>query len=100
MTTEHDIPYMPIDCDQHSLLEVLAMRRAAVAALALDADGDEAVVHGTVQDVLTRHAAEYLVVRDSAGCEHLIRLDRLLALYDGTGEAVWRQKNADTGQGS
>ena len=27
--------YVPIDCDQHSVLELLAMRRAAVPAMRL-----------------------------------------------------------------
>jgi len=99
MTIEHDRPYLPIDCDQHSLLEVLAMRRAVVAARALDDAGDAATTHGTVQDVVTRRAAEYLVVRDSAGREHPIRLDRLQVIYDGTDAVIWRQKTDDADRG-
>jgi len=96
MTIDGDRPYLPIDCDQHSLLEVLAMRRATVSVQALGLDGVEAVLHGTVLDVVTRGAAEYLIVRDSAGREHAVRLDRLRLLRDGTGATVWRQKTIDT----
>lgn len=91
MTTN---PYVPIDCDQHSVLEVLAMRRARVSARAWDASGGEITVHGVVEDVYTRSAAEYLVIRDAAGGVHSIRLDRLRSLYDESGGPVWRQKNA------
>lgn len=96
MTIDRDRPYVPIDCDQHSLLEVLAMRRAAVSVHALASDGVEAVLYGTVVDVVTRGAAEYLVVRDAAGREHATRLDRLRVLRDGTGATVWRQTTIDT----
>ena len=99
MTIEHDRPYLPIDCDQHSLLEVLAMRRAAVSVRSLDDAGGAVLMDGKVQDVVTRRAAEYLVVRDSAGREHPIRLDRLRVLYDGTGAVIWRQKADDVDQG-
>ena len=95
MTIERDRPYLPIDCDQHSRLEVLAMRRAVVSVRVLDDVGGVASMHGTVEDVVTRHAAEYLVVRDSAGHEQHIRLDRLQLLYDSTGVVIWRQKTDD-----
>jgi transcriptional antiterminator Rof (Rho-off) len=33
--------YVPIDCDQHSVLELLAMRRTKVAGRAYDENGGE-----------------------------------------------------------
>jgi transcriptional antiterminator Rof (Rho-off) len=86
--------YQPIDCDQHSVLELLAMRRAQVAVKAMDAQGGELAVEGTLVDVLTRDAAEYLVVRDAGGDERSLRLDRLHAVFGVAGELLWRQKNA------
>ncbi len=93
MTT---IDYRPIDCDQHSVLELLAMRRARATARAVDARGDALAVEGTVIDVLTRDAAEYLVIRDADGVDHSLRLDRLLGLFGRGGELLWRQQNAGT----
>lgn len=86
MTTD---PYVPIDCDRHSTLEVLAMRHAAVTVRARDEAGVGMALPATVVDVLTRSGAEYLVVRDEHGCEHRIRLDRLQALYDAAGVLIW-----------
>ena len=89
MTTS---PYIPIDCDQHSVLELLAMRRARVSLRARDEAGFELTLLGVIEDVLTRSGAEYLVLRDRTACEHSIRLDRLEALFDETGGLLWRQK--------
>jgi transcriptional antiterminator Rof (Rho-off) len=88
--------YQPIDCDQHSLLELLAMRRTPVTAKAVDADGGSLAVAGTAVDVLTRDAAEYLVIRDADGADHSLRLDRLHGLFGPGGELLWRQTNATT----
>lgn len=86
--------YQPIDCDQHSVIELLAMRRTRVTARALDGNGGGLAVAGTAVDVLTRDAAEYLVIRDATGTDHSLRLDRLHELFGPGGELLWRQKNA------
>ena len=88
--------YRPIDCDQHSVLEVLAMRRSRVVLDMRDDDGTVATCAGTVIDVLTRRGAEYLVLDpgpDRPGGARSIRLDRLLEIRDADGLAVWRQQS-------
>lgn len=88
--------YQPIDCDQHSVLELLAMRRTRVTAKAVDAHGGGLAVTGTAVDVLTRDAAEYLVIRDATGTDRSLRLDRLHELFARSGELLWRQTDAGT----
>lgn len=85
--------YVPIDCDQHSVLELLAMRRVAVTVKAVDADGAGLVLEGVVSDVVTRDRAEFLELRDLTGGTQALRLDRLLALYDADGGLLWRQQS-------
>lgn len=92
MTNESDTPYVPIGCDQHSVLELLAMRRVTVALQARGHDGRVFRLHGSVRDVATRSGAEYLVLLDGAAAEHAVRLDRLLTLHDQAGTLLWRQK--------
>lgn len=89
MTTD----YEPIDCGQHSVLELLAMRRARVVARSGPPKGTVSIVEGVVCDVLTRDGAEYLILHDQADRECSIRLDRLLSLSAPDGEPIWRQKN-------
>ena len=88
MTTD----YLPIDCDQHSVLELLAMRRARIMVQSKSPQGTVSVVEAIVFDVLTRDGAEYLVLRNQAGNEFSVRLDRLLSLSTPDGEPFWRQK--------
>ena len=89
MTTD----YLPIDCDQHSILELLAMRRTQVVAKIKLADGSFRQLRAQVDDVLTRDGAEYLILSDQAGESLSIRLDHLLGLSTPDGERLWRQKN-------
>ena len=89
MTTD----YLPIDCDQHSDLELLAMRHTQVVAKTKLADGGLQQLRGQVRDVLTRDGAEYLILSDQAGEPFSIRLDHLLGLSTPAGEQLWRQKN-------
>ena len=89
MTTD----YRPIDCDQHSVLELLAMRRTQVVAEASLPDGGVQRLQAQVRDVLTRDGAEYLVLCDQAGKSISVRLDHLLGLSMRDGELLWRQKN-------
>jgi transcriptional antiterminator Rof (Rho-off) len=92
--------YQPIDCDQHSILEVLAMRRSRVMLDARVEGGAGATYTGLVVDVLARSGAEYLVlesVSGQAGATLSIRLDRLLEIRDMDGVTVWRQQSDDRG---
>ena len=89
MTTD----YLPIDCDQHSILELLAMRRTQVVAKIKLADGGFRQLRAQVDDVLTRDGAEYLILSDQAGESLSIRLDHLQGLSTPDGERLWRQKN-------
>ena len=83
--------YVPIDCDQHSVLELLAMHRTKVTVEAVGAGAGVAAFDGTVVDVLTRAGAEYLALESDDGRTDL-RLDRLLTIRDGDGAVVWRQE--------
>lgn len=83
--------YVPIDCDQHSVLELLAMRHAKVTVEADSGEGRPVTHSGIVVDVLTRAGAEFLVL-ESAGERVDLRLDRLLAIRGANGTVVWRQE--------
>lgn len=83
--------YRPIGCDQHSVLELLAMRQARVVAHVMPSAGNATTLSGQVIDVVTRDGAEFLVLRVPVGEEHAIRLDRLLALFDANAAELWRQ---------
>jgi transcriptional antiterminator Rof (Rho-off) len=92
MTTD----YVPIDCDRHSALELLAMRRTPVIVRSRQPEGTVSVVEAVASDVLTRDGAEYLILRDQADEELSIRLDRLLSLSGPDGGPIWRQKTVST----
>ena len=83
--------YQPIDCDQHSVLELLAMRQARVSVRADDAKGSAIQLDGMVADVVTRDGAEYLVVRDTTGNLISLRLDRIRTISQADGAVIWRQ---------
>ena len=86
--------YRPIDCDQHAVLEVLALHRSLVTLEARGDDGQTVTHSGTVIDVLTRSRAEYLVLDigpDKSAQTLSIRLDRVLEIRDTDGVVVWRQ---------
>ena len=87
MTSE----YEPIDCDQHSVLEVLALRRVQVRVEALDEPGNAIRITGRVIVVLTRDKAEFLRLETADGVRDL-RLDRLVTILDAAGRPQWRQK--------
>ncbi len=92
MTTD----YVPIDCDQHSVLELLAMRRTRVIVRSRQPEGTVSVVEAMVCDVLTRDGAEYLILRDPGDKEFSIRLDQLLSMSGLDGGPIWRQKTVST----
>lgn len=87
-----DDDYTPIGCDQHSILELLAMRRRSVVARVRAADEADGQVRlaGRVIDILTHNGAEFLVL-EQAGERLQLRLDRLLEVADETGALYWRQ---------
>lgn len=84
--------YVPIGCDQHAVLELLAMRRARVSLDVRDAHGATLVRDGTVVDVMTRDGAEFLGLETPTGRVDL-RLDRLSRIRDLDGDVVWRQES-------
>jgi transcriptional antiterminator Rof (Rho-off) len=86
--------YVPIDCDQHSVLELLAMRRTPVVAR-FGGEGDEGAssARGEVRDVLTRDGAEHLELCDRHGNVTSVRLDRLRSLSAPDGGVLWGQKS-------
>ena len=87
--------YKPIACDQHAVLELLAMRRTPVELRArAESREGEVFICGEVLDVLTRAGAEYLVLHRPGGNPVSVRLDRLLSLSAPDGGVLWRQKSA------
>ncbi|MCB1773338.1 MAG: hypothetical protein KDI88_06945 [Gammaproteobacteria bacterium] len=89
MTTD----YHPIGCDQHSVLELLALRQVPVEVQAITDDGAPSTCSGRVSDLLTRGGAEYLVVRDAGGQTTSIRLDRLVTISRRDGDVLWRRES-------
>jgi transcriptional antiterminator Rof (Rho-off) len=85
--------YRPIGCDQHSVLELLAMRQTPVEVRALAPDNTTVAYAGRVSDLLTKDRAEYLVVLDAQGREHAIRLDRVAVIFDRDGNELWRRES-------
>ena len=75
--------YVPIACDAHSVLELLALRRRPVEIAYRAVDGDRASVQARVVDLRTRDGAEYLEIETSSGSAESIRLDRIVAIRDG-----------------
>lgn len=94
MTTD----YRPIACDQHSLLEVFALRRLAVEVDALNEAGEAITLNGTVIDLVTRDRAEYLVLQVPGGEAPVpVRLDRLRRITEPATGVVWRQYSGERG---
>ncbi|MDJ0739607.1 MAG: Rho-binding antiterminator [Gammaproteobacteria bacterium] len=85
--------YVPIDCDRHSVLEVLALRRSRVTLDARADGGGVTTLGGIVSDVVTRDGAEFLVVEGADGMQSL-RLDRLLEIRAGAA-VVFSCQNPD-----
>ena len=83
--------YQPVGCDQHSMLELLAMRQTRVSVQSEDERGGVTRVKGKVTDIVTRDGAEYLVVRDEAENLVSLRLDRIRTIEQAGGETIWRQ---------
>lgn len=85
--------YVPIGCDQHSVLELLAMRHAGVEVGYVDDSGKPLSITGSVTDVVTRDGGEFLVVAPLVGAACLLRLDRLREVRDRSGRSIWRQND-------
>ena len=86
--------YVPIDCDQHSVLELLAMRRVPVTLEGVDEQGEACRLQGVVCDVVTRDGGEYLVLA-CADRRVSTRLDRISVLLGGHDDVLWCQKNGN-----
>lgn len=83
--------YHPIDCDQHSILELLAMRRVSATVHYDDGAGGTLRSVGDIVDVFTRSGAEFLAVARDLEHRDELRLDRLLLIEGGDGDILWRQ---------
>ncbi|MFA5081582.1 MAG: Rho-binding antiterminator [Hydrogenophilaceae bacterium] len=70
--------YQPITCIAHERLEFAVLKRRRLK-LACKDGGDLA---GVPLDVYTRDAAEWLRLRDEAGHEHVLRLDRIVSFEE------------------
>lgn len=70
-----DQAYRPVACALHSELELAVMRRQRLVL-----DTPEGTVTGLPMDLGIRDGAEYLLLKDAAGTESWLRLDRILGL--------------------
>lgn len=71
--------YVPIACIAHERLEFAVLKRQRVGLVYRDEAGGEHSADVLPLDVYTREGAEWLVVRDAAGAEFTVRLDRILS---------------------
>lgn len=71
--------YQPIPCVAHERLEFAVLRRQPLLLRYRLEAGGERQARVLPVDVHTRAGAEWLVVRDEAGVEDVVRLDRILA---------------------
>ncbi len=88
--------YVPIACDAHSVLELLAMRRAIVS---IEYDAPPQGVQrfeGTAVDILVADAAEHLVL-EIDGQRQRFRLDRLRAVFNAS-QAVFVRQEIDASE--
>jgi transcriptional antiterminator Rof (Rho-off) len=92
--------YRPIDCDLHSVLELLAMRRTRGVVCVIGPGGAKAPTEGTIVDVTTLAGAEYLDVVDARGVAHRFRLDRIGRILGLDGRTLWSAaSDAEGGRG-
>lgn len=71
--------YRPIACIAHERLEFAVLKRQRLRLCYLDESSAERRATVLPLDVYTADGAEWLRVRDEAGHESVIRLDRILA---------------------
>jgi Rho-binding antiterminator len=70
--------YKPIDCGVYSEYELAIMHGKRLRVSWRDAEGPPRIEVLIPIDLRTRQGEEFLVVKDHNGCEHEIRLDRIL----------------------
>ena len=68
--------YIPISCDFHSELELLALRGTSCQILYKTEDNKIINVSGIIKDLYTLNKEEFLLLRDSTE----IRLDQLVSV--------------------
>lgn len=66
--------YLPISCDFHDELQLIALRKTTVPIVYRTADGGSEAIQSTIADLYTREKEEFLLL--PTGEE--IRLDRLV----------------------
>jgi len=71
--------YRPIACIAHERLEFAVLKRQPLRLRYVDEAAAERTAMVLPLDVYTRDGAEWLSVRDEAGREFIVRLDRILA---------------------
>jgi len=69
--------YTPIDCGLHSEYELAIMQRQPLELCWHSADQTRHRETITPVDLYTRDGEEYMLIRDAAGAELAIRLDRI-----------------------
>lgn len=69
--------YKPIDCGLHSTYELLIMQQRNCRLGWHDAAGTVHTLIVTPTDLCTRNSEEFMVMTDTTGRTHEIRLDRI-----------------------
>lgn len=80
--------YRPISCDLHSRYELAVMHRMRLTICWRGSDGLTHLETLLPEDLATRNSEEFLVVRDAAGKQFSLRLDRIMAVHSTEFEAT------------
>lgn len=73
--------YQPISCDLHSEYELAIMHRTPLTLCWRGQDGLDHLETLLPQDLETRNGEEFLVVKNGAGEQFKVRLDRISAAH-------------------
>lgn len=80
--------YQPIACDLHSRYELAVMHRMRLTLCWRDSDGLAHLQTLLPEDLETRLGEEFLVLRNVAGEQFRVRLDRIMAVHSTEFEAT------------
>lgn len=75
--TEHDEPYVPLDCGLHSEYELAIMHKTILQMTWLDQYQQQHEENLMPLDLKTKNHKEYLIVQTSQGEVQEIRLDKI-----------------------
>lgn len=73
--------YQPIDCGLYSQYELAVMRRTPLTLCWRGNDGLSHLERLFPEDLVTRNGEEFLVLRNGAGEQFRVRLDRITGMH-------------------